>query len=126
MSKSALQHSRGVSPKTLDAIRAILATDANATQTIVDNVIDAASATPSHAERSPLPVWQRFAVLKQLTGATDNFLRQFAINHPNDFRKFNLEHNGSAVYRVSAVLDAIEALPICTKAETNMAEVQHD
>jgi len=54
-------------------------------------------------------VWaSRNAIWEKIADVPENWLRAFAVRHPNDFRKFATTRNGSALYRVSAVLQAIE------------------
>jgi len=67
------------------------------------------------------------AIREEVADVPANWLRGFAVAHPNDCRKFAATRNGSMLYRVSAVLDAIErgeAMPNCgivdrTEANTN-------
>ena len=62
-----------------------------------------------HSAYSPLPVWARKTQLPALTGVPDKFAYQFAVDHPNDVRKFGGGgRNGTLVFRVAAVLAAIE------------------
>ena len=56
-----------------------------------------------------LPVWARKEIIKQLTGCPDKWIYSFAATHPSDIRKFgNGSKNGTLIFRVSAVLAAIE------------------
>lgn len=48
------------------------------------------------------------AIREEIADVPQNWLRGFAIAHPKDCRKFATTRNGSMLYRVSAVLDAIE------------------
>lgn len=48
------------------------------------------------------------AILQEVADVPENWLRAFAVRHPNDCRKFNAKRNGSMMYRVDAVLKAIE------------------
>ena len=47
-------------------------------------------------------------IREEVADVPENWLRGFAVRHPRDFRKFAAKRNGSAMYRVSAVLKAIE------------------
>ena len=48
------------------------------------------------------------AILSEVADVPENWLRGFAVRHPGDCRKFAATRNGSMMYRVSAVLRAIE------------------
>lgn len=48
------------------------------------------------------------AILAEVADVPENWLRGFAIKHPSDCRKFAKTRNGSMMYRVEAVLQAIE------------------
>lgn len=48
------------------------------------------------------------AIMSEVADVPENWLRAFAIRHPNDCRKFAATRNGSMLYRVEAVLAAIE------------------
>ena len=48
------------------------------------------------------------AILQEVADVPENWLRAFAVRHPNDCRKFAATRNGSMMYRVDAVLKAIE------------------
>ena len=50
----------------------------------------------------------RDAILQEVADVPENWLRAFAVNHPQDCRKFAAKRNGSMMYRVDAVLKAIE------------------
>lgn len=59
--------------------------------------------------KAPLPVWARKETVQQLTGCTDKWLYGFAAKHGDDIRKFGGGgKNGTLIFRVSAVLTAIE------------------
>ena len=61
--------------------------------------------------RVPLPVWARKSTVQQLTGCPDKWLYAFAAKHGEDIRKFgNGGKNGTLIFRLSAVLEAIEAM----------------
>ena len=61
------------------------------------------------AQYAPLPVWARKSTVQDLTGTPDKFLYQFAANNPADVRKFGSGgKNGTLIFRVAAVLDAVE------------------
>ena len=68
------------------------------------------------------------AIMSEVADVPENWLRAFAIRHPKDCRKFAATRNGSMLYRVEAVLAAIEngeAMPnegIVERSEKN--EVQ--
>lgn len=65
--------------------------------------------TTQDATRAPLPVWARKETVKQLTGCPDKWLYGFAATHGGDVRKFGGGgKNGTLIFRVSAVLVAIE------------------
>lgn len=48
------------------------------------------------------------AILQEVADVPENWLRAFAVRHPTDCRKFATTRNGSMMYRVEAVLKAIE------------------
>ena len=48
------------------------------------------------------------AIMSEVADVPENWLRAFAIRHPKDCRKFAATRNGSMLYRVEAVLAAIE------------------
>ena len=48
------------------------------------------------------------AIISEVADVPENWLRAFAIRHPKDCRKFAATRNGSMLYRVEAVLAAIE------------------
>lgn len=47
-------------------------------------------------------------IISTIAEVPGNWIREFGINHPNDFRKFGDARNSKTLYRVQAVLDAIE------------------
>lgn len=49
------------------------------------------------------------AIRAEVADVPENWLRVFAVAHPNDCRKFAASRNGSMLYRVDAVLAAIES-----------------
>lgn len=65
------------------------------------------------------------AIMSEVADVPENWLRAFAIRHPKDCRKFAATRNGSMLYRVEAVLAAIEngeAMPnegIVERSENN-------
>lgn len=65
---------------------------------------------PNRVQYAPLPVWARKQKMQELTGAPDNWLYDFAAEHPESVRKFTAARNGTLVFRVSDVLDAIQAV----------------
>ena len=46
--------------------------------------------------------------MQEVADVPENWLRAFAVRHPTDCRKFATTRNGSMMYRVEAVLKAIE------------------
>lgn len=63
----------------------------------------------SGMKSSPLPVWARLKVIKEITGAPDNWLYAFAASNPAATRKFgNGGTNGTLVFNVAKVCEAIE------------------
>ncbi len=48
------------------------------------------------------------AIFEEVADVPENWLRGFAARHPLDCRKFAATRNGSMMYRVEAVLKAIE------------------
>lgn len=48
------------------------------------------------------------AIMSEVADVPENWLRAFAVRHPTDCRKFATTRNGSMMYRVDAVLAAIE------------------
>lgn len=48
------------------------------------------------------------AIMSEVADVPENWLRAFAVRHPTDCRKFSKTRNGSMMYRVDAVLKAIE------------------
>lgn len=66
---------------------------------------------PNQVQYAPLPVWARKQKMQELTGVPDGWLYAFATKHPQSVRKFgNGSKNGTLVFRVSDVLDAIQAV----------------
>lgn len=49
------------------------------------------------------------AIMSEVADVPENWLRGFAVRHPRDCRKFAATRNGSMLYRVEAVLAAIES-----------------
>ena len=48
------------------------------------------------------------AIMSEVADVPENWLRAFAVRHPLDCRKFATTRNGSMMFRVEAVLQAIE------------------
>lgn len=48
------------------------------------------------------------AIMSEVADVPENWLRAFAVRHPTDCRKFAMIRNGAMMYRVDAVLMAIE------------------
>lgn len=48
------------------------------------------------------------AIMQEVADVPENWLRAFAMRHPMDCRKFSATRNGSMMYRVDAVLKAVE------------------
>ena len=48
------------------------------------------------------------AIMQEVADVPENWLRAFAVRHPGDCRKFATTRNGAMMYRVDAVLAAIE------------------
>ena len=54
-------------------------------------------------------VWATERALKErVADVPGNWLERFMVAHPNDIRKFGSAKNSRLMYRVAAVLDAIE------------------
>lgn len=67
----------------------------------------------SGMKSSPLPVWARLKAIKEITGAPENWLYAFAASNPKAVRKFgNGGTNGTLVFNVSKVCEAIEKIKI--------------
>lgn len=49
------------------------------------------------------------AIMSEVADVPENWLRAFAVRHPLDCRKFATTRNGSMMFRVEAVLQAIES-----------------
>ena len=49
------------------------------------------------------------AIVSEVADVPENWLRAFAVRHPLDCRKFATTRNGSMMFRVEAVLQAIES-----------------
>lgn len=49
------------------------------------------------------------AIMSEVADVPENWLRSFAVRHPLDCRKFATTRNGSMMFRVEAVLQAIES-----------------
>lgn len=48
------------------------------------------------------------AIIREVADVPENWLKGFAVRHPKDCRKFASTRNGSMLYRVAAVIEAIE------------------
>lgn len=72
------------------------------------------------------------AIMSEVADVPENWLRAFAVRHPLDCRKFATTRNGSMMFRVEAVLQAIEdgeGMPndgIIKRDETGAAVYQGD
>lgn len=56
-----------------------------------------------------MKVWATMdGIIAEIAEVPENWIKSFGANHPNDFRKFGDAKNSRTVYRVQAVLDAIE------------------
>lgn len=54
-------------------------------------------------------VWaSKDEVRAEVASVPENWLMRFALHQPGDVRKFAEQSNGKVLYRVGAVLDAIE------------------
>lgn len=64
-----------------------------------------------------MKVWaSKDAIRDEVADVPEPWLRGFAIRHPKDCRKFAAARNGAMLYRVAAVIQAIEegeAMPDC-------------
>ena len=66
--------------------------------------------TDETTQAAALPVWARKDTVQRLTGCPDKWLYGFAATHRDDIRKFGHGgRNGVLIFRVSAVLEAIES-----------------
>ena len=65
---------------------------------------------PNRVQYAPLPVWARKQKVQELTGVPDNWLYDFAAEHPESVRKFTAAKNGTLVFNVAAVLEAIQVV----------------
>lgn len=56
-----------------------------------------------------MKVWATIdGIIAEVAEVPENWLKSFGVNHPNDFRKFGDARNSRTLYRVDAVLQAIE------------------
>jgi len=56
-----------------------------------------------------MKVWATMdGIIAEIAEVPENWIKSFGVNHPDDFRKFGDAKNSRTVYRVQAVLDAIE------------------
>ncbi len=57
-----------------------------------------------------MKVWATMdGIIAEIAEVPENWIKSFGIKHPNDFRKFGDAKNSRTLYRVDAVLQAIEA-----------------
>lgn len=56
-----------------------------------------------------MKIWaSKDAIQEEIADVPENWLKGFAFSHPLDIRKFAAKRNGTLLYRVSAVVAAIE------------------
>lgn len=56
-----------------------------------------------------MKVWATMdGIIAEIAEVPENWIKSFCIKHPNDFRKFGDAKNSRTIYRVDAVLQAIE------------------
>jgi len=56
-----------------------------------------------------MKVWATMdGIIAEIAEVPENWIKSFGIKHPNDFRKFGDAKNSRTLYRVDAVLAAIE------------------
>lgn len=56
-----------------------------------------------------MKVWATMdGIIEEIAEVPENWIKSFGVHHPEDFRKFGDAKNSRTVYRVQAVLDAIE------------------
>jgi len=62
--------------------------------------------------KNPMPVWARHFEVCRLTGVPERWLYNWGREHPEHTRKFGTgkSTNGALVYRVSAILKAVEEI----------------
>lgn len=71
-----------------------------------------------------LPIWGRLDTIKELTGAPDNWLYNFAASHPEATRKFGNGHtNGTLIFNVAKVCEAIEGMGAPEKPRRATADI---
>ena len=59
---------------------------------------------------APVKVWaSKRSIRESIADVPENWLERFAVSQPEDLRKFGTARNATLLYRVSAVLDAVEA-----------------
>lgn len=64
--------------------------------------------SPNGCETAPM-VWASMrAIRARVADVPERWLVRFAASHPFDIRKFAAARNGTLLYRVAAVLEAIE------------------
>ena len=56
-----------------------------------------------------MKVWATMdGIISEIAEVPENWIKSFGVNHPEDFRKFGDAKNSRTLYRVEAVLNAIE------------------
>lgn len=56
-----------------------------------------------------MKVWATMdGIIAEIAEVPENWIKSFGAHHPDDFRKFGDAKNSRTVYRVAAVLEAIE------------------
>lgn len=56
-----------------------------------------------------MKVWATMGgIIAEVAEVPENWIKSFGAHHPGDFRKFGDAKNSRTVYRVAAVLEAIE------------------
>lgn len=56
-----------------------------------------------------MKIWaSKDAIQEEIADVPENWLKGFALKHPLDIRKFAAKRNGTLLYRVAAVIAAIE------------------
>lgn len=57
-----------------------------------------------------MKIWaSKRSLREEIADVPGNWLDEFAANRPNDIRKFGDAQNSTLLFRVSAVVDAVEA-----------------
>ena len=56
-----------------------------------------------------MKIWATIdGIIAEIAEVPENWLKSFGVHHPDDFRKFGDARNSRTLYRVDAVLKAIE------------------